>query len=406
MKLMKYYIWMVCLWFCCTQVSAQEQEQSEPQQSRELSNDEIKEMYQSYRAQADRWKQKVKNNPKDEAAWIGYGNTFWRLYSFFGMWSDAKEKAANEREKNDMFKMVEQYIPNTATQAILRNIFFTPNESKQKSAKVIMDKWPDEVLHYPFYLVNNLFPYDEERVIEVCKRWFQSGSFSQQCLNISYNTMVGADKDAVIFWDGCCLDGMAYLILQHAKGLFPDKKIVNIYSLMIDSLYQKEIFLELGIPEYKKNVNSLDFSELLMHAIHHIKRPVYFPTYMSEMLVLSYGMKLKNLYSEGLLLRYSENPYDNLAVMRRNFEHTYLLDYLYESFYPEKQTEDPYMLSETIKISELYYVPGFKALLQFYKESGDMAHYEELHSLLESVVKRADYYSDEVRERYLKSINF
>lgn len=45
MKLMKYYIWMVCLWFCCTQVSAQEQEQSEPQQSRELSNDEIKEMY-------------------------------------------------------------------------------------------------------------------------------------------------------------------------------------------------------------------------------------------------------------------------------------------------------------------------------------------------------------------------
>ena len=53
---------------------------------------------------------------------------------------------------------------------------------------------------------------------------------------------------------------------------------------------------------------------------------------------------------------------------------------------------------------ELYYVPGFKALLQFYKESGDVAHYDELHSLLESIIKRADYCDAEIRERYLKSI--
>ena len=26
---------------------------------------------------------------------------------------------------------------------------------------------------------------------------------------------------------------------------------------------------------------------------------------------------------------------NNLAIMRRNYENTYLLDYLYESFYPE-----------------------------------------------------------------------
>lgn len=405
MKIVKYYIWVLCLCFCGVQVSAQEQEKDTLRQSRELSNDEIREMYRSYRAQADRWKQEVEHNPKDEVAWAGYGNTFWRFYSFFSMWSTEKEKTADEREKNNMFKKVEQYIPNTATQAVLQNIFLTPNESKQETAKEIMDKWPDAVLHYPYYLVNNLFPYDEERIIELCKRWFQSGTFPQQCLNLSYNEMVGTNKDAVIFWNGCYLDGIGCLILQYAKGLFPDKKIVNLYSLMIDSLYQKEIFAELKIPEYQKTGNSFDMKGLLAHTIRHIKRPIYFPTHMSDMLIRDYGLKSKNIYSEGLLLKYSEIPYDNLAVTRRNFEHTYLLDYLYESFYPEKQTEEPYMDAETIKMPELYYVPGFKALLQFYKESGDMTHYDELYSLLESIIKKADYCSEEVRERYLKSIN-
>ena len=50
----------------------------------------------------------------------------------------------------------------------------------------------------------------------------------------------------------------------------------------------------------------------------------------------------------------------------------------------------------------IYYVPAFKSLLQFYKESGDVTHYDKLHALLESIIKKADYYNEEVRERYLK----
>ena len=35
-----------------------------------------------------------------------------------------------------------------------------------------------------------------------------------------------------------------------------------------------------------------------------------------------------------------------------------------------------------------------------------VTHYDKLHALLESIIKKADYYNEEVRERYLKSINF
>jgi hypothetical protein len=43
----------------------------------------------------------------------------------------------------------------------------------------------------------------------------------------------------------------------------------------------------------------------------------------------------KNLYNEGLLLKYSKKPYDNLAIKRRNVEERYMLEYLLVSFRPE-----------------------------------------------------------------------
>mgnify|MGYP001488103295 CR=1 FL=1 len=65
MNIMKYYVWVVCFGFCM-QAAAQEQKQAEFQQTKELSSSDIKEIYQSYRAQADRWKQKLAHNPQDE----------------------------------------------------------------------------------------------------------------------------------------------------------------------------------------------------------------------------------------------------------------------------------------------------------------------------------------------------
>ena len=51
---------------------------------------------------------------------------------------------------------------------------------------------------------------------------------------------------------------------------------------------------------------------------------------------------LKNLYNEGLLIRYSPKPYDNIAVTCRNIEERYSLDYLYLPFTPSKDSEKYY----------------------------------------------------------------
>ena len=49
-----------------------------------------------------------------------------------------------------------------------------------------------------------------------------------------------------------------------------------------------------------------------------------------------------HLYNEGLLLRYSAKPYDNIAVTCRNIEERYSLDYLYLPFTPSKDSEKYY----------------------------------------------------------------
>ena len=44
------------------------------------------------------------------------------------------------------------------------------------------------------------------------------------------------------------------------------------------------------------------------------------------------------LYNEGLTLKYSKKPYDNLAIKRRNVEERYMMEYLLVSFRPEWTT--------------------------------------------------------------------
>lgn len=224
--------------------------------------------------------------------------------------------------------------------------------------------------------------------------------------------MASAEKDALIFTDVNWTLFGSYL-LQYGKGLFNDKKVI-LSGLILPSFSMNRLTEELGIPEfkdtdpefYKSKTPTATFANEIKKRIEHIAKYTNRPIYISVSTNEAVKDLLKDhLYTEGLLMRYSAKPYDNLAVMRRNYENTYLLDYLYESFYPETLTNVCLDL-KGVKMLSIYYVPAFKSLLQFYKESGDVTHYDKLHALLESIIKKADYYNEEVRERYLKSINF
>lgn len=412
MKTIKYGLLIL---FCCCATLSYSQVTSTFRESM-LSPDTIALALQALRDRVTQFKQAVKEHPEDERAWMQYSGGLQALKGAALLQSmkptaEPTSGVGIQKEFDEMLEGMKRNIPNTATYAITRNGNLKPGE-KRISFKDIIDKWPDAVLHYPTYLAVSLK--DEKRLKDICTRWYQSGEFPSGLLNFAYNELASAEKDAIIFMGGC-FDLYGAQMLQNAKDQFKDKKIV-MYAFLSDFMYMDKLTEELGIPNYKKEESdtiafsspenfiesySREIKKQVEYIIQHTKRPVYFTITMDELVK---NVFKDSLHSEGLLMKYSPKPYDNLAVMRRNFEHTYLMDYLRESFYPGTLAVaafDPKMLDAL----GLYYVPAFKALLQFYKESGDQNHYDKLYSLLRSVIDNAKSCSKEVREQYLKSIN-
>ena len=347
----------------------------------ELSSDSIEMVANSLREQIDQWKQKVKENPKDEKAWMQYAGKLQSLKGISLLLSMKPSAtlavgADIQKEFDEMMAEMKQSIPNTATYEVMRNMNIKPGE-KRMPIEEIIDKWPDAILHYPTYMSMSLR--DEKRLKDICVRWYQSGEFPAQILNFAYNELASADKDAIIFMGGS-LDLYGARMLQNAKDMFNDKKII-VYPFLSSFTYMDKLTEELGIPKYKEENN--------------------FSITMDE---LSRSVFKDCLHSEGLLMKYSPKSYDNLAIVRRNFENVYLMDYLCETFYPETVATVAFNPQLTEALS-LYYVPALKALLQFYKESGDLNHYDKLYLLLKSVIDNAKSCSKEVREQYQKSIN-
>lgn len=91
-----------------------------------------------------------------------------------------------------------------------------------------------------------------------------------------------------------------------------------------------------------------------------------------------------SLYSEGLVFRYSTKPYDNLAVIRKNYEQKYLLDCLRQ---PLVQNSSVYFSG--INYSKNYIV-SLSPLLRFYDASGDKNQAIKLRHLLQGILDRRE----------------
>lgn len=393
MKAIKYLL-LILLCFCTTQIYSQKKAEWFP--------DSLASEIPRLRKQADEWKQRVKEEPANEEAWFRYTQSIQALQAY------TRSDSALTLEINTLMGDAARVIPNTPTYAFMQ-IYLEREKHREMTFEKIMDKWPDSVLHYPLYF--SILQSQKERQKDLCIRWYNSGAFSPQMLNFAYNELVATDKDAVIFTDLSTAQYGCYL-LQYGKGMFTDKRYI-ITALLFSPPYMDQVTEELGIPKYenktpdfyKSSTPVTSFAEQIKERMDHIikytKRPVYLSV---SVLDPTKALFKDRIHPEGLLMKYSDKPYDNLAIMRRNFESTYLLDYLQESFSPEVK-KMLYLDTRLIEMQNLCYVPAFKSLLQFYKESDDQTHYDKLHKLLESVIKNAKSCDEDIREKYLKSIN-
>ena len=281
-----------------------------------------------YTEQKEAWKALTQKDPTNETAWLNYYNAA-RYMSWFQQEDSTAKQVVHE---------MEQIIPDSYTFN-----FCAYRESAQGKgygdhktyAEAALAKLPDEM---QFFDYDNWVCYlamqgDETRMKPLAKRYFDSGIYSEAVLRYSYNELAGMDEGGIYIANGDAAIIPKWLI-QAGMGMHKDKTIVCASFLAVKE-YRDWLCTKLGVvdPIHEEPYWTDESCNALLQAIiDKYGSKVYFSTTTPSSTMEPWK---NNLYNEGLLLKYSKKPYDNLAVKRRNVEERYMLEYLLVSFRPE-----------------------------------------------------------------------
>ena len=281
-----------------------------------------------YTGQKEAWKAETQKDPTNETAWLNYYNAA-RYMSWFQQEDSTAKQVVRE---------MEQTIPDSYTFN-----FCAYRESAQgkgygdhkKYAEAALAKLPDEI---QFFDYDNWVCYlamqgDEVRMKPLAKRYFDSGIYSEAVLRYSYNELAGMDESGIYIANGDAAIIPKWLI-QEGMGMHKDKTIVCASFLAVKE-YRDWLCKKLDVvdPIHEEPYWTDESCNALLQAIiDKYGSKVYFSTTTPSSTMEPWK---NNLYNEGLLLKYSKKPYDNLAVKRRNVEERYMLEYLLVSFRPE-----------------------------------------------------------------------
>ena len=285
-----------------------------------------------YVEQKEAWKAQTQKNPQDEAAWLNY----YHAAHYMGWWGTNSDSIVREA-MNEM----KQAIPDSYTYNFCAYRAVVSGHSDEKDgdkyAEAALAKLPDEMQFFDYdqwvcYLAMKGY---ESRMAQMAKRYFDSGIYSENMLRYSYNELRGMDAGGIYIGNG---DGVIIpkWLIQEGMNVHKDKTIVCASFLAVKE-YREWLGKKLNIafPEWEngKYVSYDAYEQALIQAIiDKYGSKVYFSTTTPSETMEPWKDKL---YNEGLTLKYSKKPYDNLAVKRRNVEERYMLEYLLVSFRPE-----------------------------------------------------------------------
>lgn len=213
---------------------------------------------------------------------------------------------------------------------------------------------------------------DRERVAAICREWYASGQYSPGVLDWNYNMLMSVEPDAVLFTGGDS-DTCPALLLQHALDVRPDVLVLNLQWLA-QAPYRARVAQTRPFAEVPEGASLEVF---LRSALARNAQPgkgaipVYFGVMSDKNLLQADREKL---YLTGLALKFSPQPFDNIALLRHNYETCFRTDYLDLPLGPEPQPE-------TVAQLNLNYVPAFALLHRHYLASGEPGKAERVEAL-------------------------
>jgi len=343
-----------------------------------------------YKTQAELWKKEIDRNPKNANAWHNYYNA--NRYAHFEELDSRDKQAKLKTIIDDMEKAIpesyEYYYLKFKNGGDLSNI------SLIEKAHEIRPEEPEPLYDLlSFAMING----NEDMLEEFFTKLYESKDIAPWLLNYNYNVLMSVEKDAIIFTNG---DNDTYPaeMLQIVNGIRQDVTIINI------SLSSVQSYLK-----YKLGKKSIDFdfatlksryfgtdadkqswkysSDKLIQDICEIAAkknpdiPIYFTltVYKNHLTPI-----LDDLYIVGLVYLYSQNRIDNFAIIKKNLEKNFRLDYLKYDWYAE------HVPGERLAAQmNLNYFPTMVMLAEHYKTSGEAEQARVWRDFAYDVAKKA-----------------
>ncbi len=292
-----------------------------------------------------KWEAYVEEHPQDEMGWRN-------LYHAKSMSTFYNREQGYQQMMQELMKRVKEAIPDTYTYYLLAMETSYEYEKSKEYAEEALKRLPEKLYEgdyktWCWYFIQE--DKDEKRLKDMLTRYYKSGLLSPDVLYYHYNEMQGMEEGGIYLgeFEG---DLIPKKMIQLVLGMHKDKVLVNRngdWSKIWKACKipgPAENWAETTPRDDMGNYFNIQTLKMLAWIGDHSEHPVYYSAsnlsvYRREKLPKDL---LKNLYNEGLLVRYSPKPYDNIAVTCRNIEERYSLDYLYLPFTASKDSEKYY----------------------------------------------------------------
>lgn len=380
---------IVLLWAMILAVSAIAQQAESVRSFIEESHDSL-----WYVRQMEAWNKVVEQEPADENAWRNLFEAAYGLTSTFSMQQgDTCVKTVLQRMKTAIPDTYAYYI------SAYRACPGPRNEFAEKAIKLLPDSLSDSgydaVLGY-LWMMGDADGEGQRTALfnEILNRQYVAGKYPSFILRFGYNQLQGMDKGGIFFGNGD-MELFDKILLQRALHVHTDKVIVVMPFLMVAN-YRDALCKRLGIPPFQwPQIHSeadLDkaISDMVDYIIKQTGRSAYFSPSARQVI----SELMNKLYNDGLVFKYSESPYDNIASAMRHVEQDYHFDYLSE---PAFQVEKWWTGSENLQLN---YVVMLAHLVEAYRETGRQQQADRLYDILKASVENGGF-SEAKKKEYL-----
>ncbi|PLW92582.1 MAG: hypothetical protein C0592_10035 [Marinilabiliales bacterium] len=334
-----------------------------------------------YTTQTDLWGKEIAKDSLNADAWMNYylASRYKVIHCTEKMYYPTPEEM---QSLTDILNEMKNYVPKSYEYNYLMYYNGGKDPEKNKYLLKAYEIDPERTEIYGdlivYYEING--KYNDKKLILQKRENKEPASPGMMAWN--YNTLYPLDEKAIILTYG---DNDTYQkwTLQEVYGVRKDVQVINMSLAMIEE-YRNRLFEEAGIEPFTMQVDSTNYMIYSALIVEHIcknsgDRPVYISASMSEDLFKD----LKDsLYLEGLVYKYSEERYDNIAVIKRFYEKEMLKDYIVAPIKFDRS-------KPIVDRSNLNYIPAFIQLYDHYKLSGEKGKAEDLGELIIHIARES-----------------